>query len=170
MVLRLFGGLLRRAAARPALVPATPEVEAQAPAGLMRAVSCAWLAADPYPPYTLDELTENPLRQRWRNWSPATAMLEELQRLLGELLGRPAPAAVDRMLLADALLARGSFEQAHTALLDVADEPGRIGARACVKLVSVIYYRGEFERAAALIKQAMRGAPDAMYCRFSWAP
>jgi hypothetical protein len=166
MVLRLFGGLLRRAAQPPAPASATPEVGARVPAeadahGVLR----AWLAADSYPPYTLDELSADPLRQRVAELVAGRGDVDELQRLLGELLGRPSPAAVDRMLLADALLSRGSFEQAHSALLDVAGEPGRIGARACAKLVSVIYYQGEFERAGALIKQAMQGAPDAMYCR-----
>ena len=166
MVLRLFGGLLRRAASRPAPAPATPEVEAQAPAAPeVHGVLRAWLAADPYPPYTLDELTESPLRQRVAELIASRGDVDELQRLLGELIARSSAAAIDRMLLADALLSRGSFEQAHSALLDVAGEPGRIGARACAKLVSVIYYQGQFERAGALIKQAMRGAPDAMYCR-----
>ncbi|HEX4326896.1 MAG TPA: hypothetical protein VH105_08755 [Burkholderiales bacterium] len=125
----------------------------------------AWLAADSYPPYTLDELTADPLRRRVAELIASRGDVDELQRLLGGLLGRPSPAAVDRMLLADALLSRGSFEQAHSALQDVTGEPGRIGARACAKLVSVIYYQGEFERAGALIKQAMQGAPEAMYCR-----
>lgn len=164
MVLRVLGGLLRRAARPPAAEPEKPPAAAPA-----RALLREWLAGDTYPPYDLHELLADPLRARVAELIAGRGDVEELQRLLGELLARADASAVDRMLLAEALLSRGAPEQAYTALLDVVNEPGVMGARASAKLVSLIYYQGEFARAGELIKQAMRYAPEAMYCRIFMA-
>lgn len=121
----------------------------------------AWLAADMGPAYALDELLADPLRAQVACLIATRGDVDLLQRLLGELLGRPAPPSVDRMLLAEALFTRGSFEQAHTVLREAAQAPDRMGARACVLLGEALIYRGQLDAAVPLIQHAMAYAPEA---------
>ncbi|HEY4373389.1 MAG TPA: tetratricopeptide repeat protein [Burkholderiales bacterium] len=121
----------------------------------------AWLAQDGYAPYDLRELLADPLRARVAELVATRGDVATLLQLLTELLGRAAPPAVDRMLLAEALLTRGSFEQAHQTLAEVAAVPGPMGARAAGLLAEALYQRGEFAAAAPLIEAAVAQAPDA---------
>jgi len=141
-------------AAAPAVVPAPPGDDAPR---ILR----AWLAGDMGPAYALDELLADPLRAQVACLIATRGDVELLQRLLSELLGRPVPPSVDRMLLAEALFTRGSFEQAHTVLREAAQAPDRMGARACVLLGEALIYRGQLDAAVPLIKHAMVHAPDA---------
>jgi tetratricopeptide (TPR) repeat protein len=140
---------------------AAPALSIQAAPLAQEARLRAWLAADGYPGYPLEELLADPVRAQVAELVATRGDADRLLQLLTELLARSDPAPVDRMLLAEALLTRGSFEQARDALLEAAADPGRIGARAAALLAEALFQRGEFASAGALIEASLARVPDA---------
>jgi tetratricopeptide (TPR) repeat protein len=141
------------APARPPLLETT-----RAPTVILR----DWLAADAYPAYSLAELLSDPVRAQAAVLIATRGDVAQLQALLRQLTERDPPADIDLMLLAEALLTRGSREQAIPALEAVIDRPGKIGARACQLLGEEIFHTGQFKLAAPLLDRAAALAPEAL--------
>ncbi|HEY4373390.1 MAG TPA: hypothetical protein VGN52_15775 [Burkholderiales bacterium] len=120
-----------------------------------------WLAGDQAPVYALDDLLADPLRARAACLIATRGEPALLHRVLEDLLGRPEASAIDRMLLAEALITRGTFEQAHDALQEAAQAPDHLGARAGALLGEALIYRGELDAAVPLVEHALAHAPEA---------
>jgi hypothetical protein len=128
-----------------------------------------WIRQDTFPAYTLEELSDDPLRLEIAELLATRGDAQRLQQALGELFSRPAPTAVDRMLLADALRARGSSEQAEAALHEAAGDDGRMGARACARLADMLVKRGQFAHAQPFAECAVARAPESISARITLA-
>jgi len=162
MVGRLLAYWARHRAARLRASPplATPEVKAAPLTGLQ-----GWIATDPYPAYESALLCADSLRQQAATALAAGIDLAFAQQNLQQLIERAPSAVIDRMLFAEVLLVQGQSERGCAALREVADNPGRIGARAAVVLAEQAYCAGHFVQAAQYIGRAARDASDSMACQ-----